>query len=154
MHSCQKPIMIFSCTRNSCAATAKELARLWNMTNPPSRLWKGPGRQIQVNNEDLNSMASSNNVSDAALTKYSNHRRWSRIPPCRPWSERQTCRRTGFPRWTHKRDMLHFNPCRRREPPLSPCNNQKYRRLAGRWLQRIFRPRDDANARTCRSTAI
>ncbi|KAJ6017336.1 hypothetical protein N7451_000715 [Penicillium sp. IBT 35674x] len=54
MHSCQKPIMIFSCTRNSCAATAKELARLWNMTNPPSRLWKGPGRQIQVNNEDLN----------------------------------------------------------------------------------------------------
>ncbi|KAJ6090230.1 hypothetical protein N7486_009045 [Penicillium sp. IBT 16267x] len=54
MHSCQKPIMIFSCTRNSCAATAKELARLWNMTNPPSRLWKSPGRQIQVNNADLN----------------------------------------------------------------------------------------------------
>jgi hypothetical protein len=72
--------MIFSCTRNSCAATAKELARLWNMTNPPSRLWKGPGRQIQVNNEDLNSMAFSTEVSSAVLTEYSNRRRGSRIP--------------------------------------------------------------------------
>ncbi|KAJ5088803.1 hypothetical protein N7456_012419 [Penicillium angulare] len=52
-HSCRKPIMIFCCTRNSSAATAKELARLWNMTNPPSRMWKGPNRQIEVNNEDL-----------------------------------------------------------------------------------------------------
>ncbi|KAJ5934986.1 hypothetical protein N7466_004533 [Penicillium verhagenii] len=57
-HSCKKPIMIFSCTRNSCVATAKELARLWDMTNPPSRLWKCPTRPIQVNNEDLNTTIS------------------------------------------------------------------------------------------------
>ncbi|KAJ5190289.1 uncharacterized protein N7498_009274 [Penicillium cinerascens] len=53
MHSCQKPIMIFCCTRNSAATTAKDLARLWNITNPPSRHWKGPGRRIEVHNEDL-----------------------------------------------------------------------------------------------------
>ncbi|KAJ5637866.1 hypothetical protein N7490_007745 [Penicillium lividum] len=58
IHSCQKPIMIFCCTRNSSAATAKELSRLWNMTNPPARLWKGPTRQIRVNNEDLNTTIS------------------------------------------------------------------------------------------------
>ncbi|KAJ5733918.1 hypothetical protein N7493_002704 [Penicillium malachiteum] len=52
-HSCKKPMMIFCCTRNSSAATAKELARVWNMTNPPARLWKGPSKRIEVHNEDL-----------------------------------------------------------------------------------------------------
>ncbi|KAJ5156273.1 hypothetical protein N7492_009076 [Penicillium capsulatum] len=52
-HSCQKPIMIFCCTRNSSTITAKDLARLWTMTNPPAQLWKGPGRRIEVHNEDL-----------------------------------------------------------------------------------------------------
>ncbi|KAJ5292397.1 sedoheptulose-1-7-bisphosphatase [Penicillium atrosanguineum] len=52
-HSCQKPIMIFCCTRNSAAATAKDLSRLWGKTNPPCRHWKGPGRRIEVDNEDL-----------------------------------------------------------------------------------------------------
>ncbi|KAJ5898809.1 hypothetical protein N7495_003553 [Penicillium taxi] len=53
-HSCKKPIMIFCCTRNSTVATAKILANSWSMTNPPSRVWKGPGRPIEVHNEDLN----------------------------------------------------------------------------------------------------
>ncbi|KAJ5231810.1 uncharacterized protein N7469_006398 [Penicillium citrinum] len=53
MHSCQKPMMIFCCTRNSSVATAKELARLWAITNPPARLWKGPTRKIEIYNEDL-----------------------------------------------------------------------------------------------------
>ncbi|KAJ5086972.1 hypothetical protein NUU61_008279 [Penicillium alfredii] len=53
MHSSQKPIMIFCCTRNSSATTAKELARLWTMTNPPARLWKGPNKRIETHNEDL-----------------------------------------------------------------------------------------------------
>ncbi|EAW06934.1 putative DEAD/DEAH box DNA helicase (Mer3) [Aspergillus clavatus NRRL 1] len=52
-HSCRKPIMIFCCTRNSCVATAKELARLWSMTNPPARLWKGSGRRLEAHNADL-----------------------------------------------------------------------------------------------------
>ncbi|KAJ5174318.1 uncharacterized protein N7482_000195 [Penicillium canariense] len=52
-HSCQKPIMIFCCTRNSSVATAKELARLWTQTNPPARLWNGPGKRIEMNNDDL-----------------------------------------------------------------------------------------------------
>ncbi|CAI7620851.1 unnamed protein product [Penicillium pancosmium] len=52
-HSCQKPMMVFCCTRNSSVATAKDLARLWTMTNPPARLWKGPTRHIEVHNEDL-----------------------------------------------------------------------------------------------------
>lgn len=58
MHADQKPIMIFCCTRNSATATAKELARQWTMTNPPSRLWRAPGRQIEVHNEDLRSKPS------------------------------------------------------------------------------------------------
>ncbi|KAE8386895.1 Sec63 Brl domain-containing protein [Aspergillus alliaceus] len=53
MHSCRKPIMIFCCTSNSSVATAKELARLWSMSNPPARLWKGPSKLIEVNNVDL-----------------------------------------------------------------------------------------------------
>ncbi|RAL03824.1 putative DEAD/DEAH box DNA helicase (Mer3) [Aspergillus ibericus CBS 121593] len=52
-HSSKKPIMIFCCTRNSAVATAKELARLWSMSNPPARLWKGPGRAMEVQNMDL-----------------------------------------------------------------------------------------------------
>lgn len=54
-HSCRKPIMIFCCTRNSSVATAKELARLWSMTNPPARLWKGPSKRLEVHNMDLKS---------------------------------------------------------------------------------------------------
>ncbi|KAJ5779728.1 hypothetical protein N7457_007448 [Penicillium paradoxum] len=53
MHSCQKPIMIFCCTRNSSLATAKELARLWTLTNPPARNWKEPQRRLEAHNEDL-----------------------------------------------------------------------------------------------------
>ncbi|PIG87588.1 DEAD/DEAH box DNA helicase (Mer3) [Aspergillus arachidicola] len=53
MHSCRKPIMIFCCTRNSSVATAKELARLWSMSNPPARLWKGPSKSFEFNNIDL-----------------------------------------------------------------------------------------------------
>ncbi|KAJ6050072.1 hypothetical protein N7444_006788 [Penicillium canescens] len=53
MHSLQKPIMIFCCTRNSSLSTAKELARLWTMTNPPARLWKGPARPLDAHNDDL-----------------------------------------------------------------------------------------------------
>ncbi|KAI9367391.1 Sec63 Brl domain-containing protein [Aspergillus egyptiacus] len=53
MHSAKKPIMIFCCTRNSTVATAKELARLWSMSNPPARLWKGPNKPMGVNNTDL-----------------------------------------------------------------------------------------------------
>ncbi|KAE8339216.1 hypothetical protein BDV24DRAFT_176191 [Aspergillus arachidicola] len=57
MHSCRKPIMIFCCTRNSSVATAKELARLWSMSNPPARLWKGPSKSFEFNNIDLKSVA-------------------------------------------------------------------------------------------------
>ncbi|KAJ6161010.1 hypothetical protein N7470_004406 [Penicillium chermesinum] len=53
VHSCQKPIMIFCCTRNSSVATAKELARIWELTNPPARLWKGPDRYFEVHSDDL-----------------------------------------------------------------------------------------------------
>lgn len=52
-HSCRKPIMIFCCTRNSSVATAKELARLWSMMNPPARQWKGPKTRLNVHNMDL-----------------------------------------------------------------------------------------------------
>ncbi|GIJ92257.1 sec63 protein [Aspergillus pseudoviridinutans] len=53
-HSCRKPIMIFCCTRNSCVATAKELAHLWSMTNPPpARLWKASGKHLEAQNADL-----------------------------------------------------------------------------------------------------
>lgn len=52
-HSCRKPIMIFCCTRNSCVATAKELARLWSMMNPPARQWKAPTTRLNVHNMDL-----------------------------------------------------------------------------------------------------
>ncbi|RAH55827.1 DEAD/DEAH box DNA helicase [Aspergillus piperis CBS 112811] len=52
-HSRKKPIMIFCCTRNSAVATAKELTRLWTTSNPPARLWKGPGRSMEVQNVDL-----------------------------------------------------------------------------------------------------
>lgn len=52
-HSCRKPIMIFCCTRNSTVATAKELARLWSMMNPPARQWKGPTARLNVHNLDL-----------------------------------------------------------------------------------------------------
>ncbi|KAF3388416.1 ATP-dependent DNA helicase MER3 [Penicillium rolfsii] len=52
-HSCHKPIMIFCCTRNSSVATAKDLAKLWNMTNPPARLWKAPKKWIEASNDDL-----------------------------------------------------------------------------------------------------
>ncbi|KAB8273394.1 Sec63 Brl domain-containing protein [Aspergillus minisclerotigenes] len=57
MHSCRKPIMIFCCTRNSSVAMAKELARLWSMSNPPARLWKGPSKSFEFNNIDLKSVA-------------------------------------------------------------------------------------------------
>ncbi|KAF9248594.1 hypothetical protein DTO013E5_6376 [Penicillium roqueforti] len=53
MHSCQKPILIFCCTRNSALATAKELARLHTLTNPPARLWKEPKKRLEAHNEDL-----------------------------------------------------------------------------------------------------
>ncbi|GKZ45637.1 sec63 [Aspergillus brasiliensis] len=52
-HSRKKPIIIFCCTRNSAVATAKELSRLWTMSNPPARLWKGPGKPMEVQNVDL-----------------------------------------------------------------------------------------------------
>ncbi|KAE8417687.1 Sec63 Brl domain-containing protein [Aspergillus pseudocaelatus] len=57
IYSCRKPIMIFCCTRNSSVATAKELARLWSMSNPPARLWKGPSTSFEFNNVDLKSVA-------------------------------------------------------------------------------------------------
>ncbi|KAG0159719.1 hypothetical protein PDIDSM_7243 [Penicillium digitatum] len=53
MHSCKKPILIFCCTRNSSLATAKELARLFTLTNPPARLWKEPKKRLEAHNEDL-----------------------------------------------------------------------------------------------------
>ncbi|KAE8379979.1 Sec63 Brl domain-containing protein [Aspergillus bertholletiae] len=56
-HSCRKPIMIFCCTRNSSVATAKDLARLWSMSNPPARLWKGPSTSFEFSNVDLKSVA-------------------------------------------------------------------------------------------------
>ncbi|CAG8158979.1 unnamed protein product [Penicillium salamii] len=52
-HSAQKPIMVFCCTRNSSLTTAKELARLWTLTNPPARLWKGPQKHLDASNEEL-----------------------------------------------------------------------------------------------------
>ncbi|OJJ98050.1 hypothetical protein ASPACDRAFT_31738 [Aspergillus aculeatus ATCC 16872] len=52
-HSCKKPIIVFCCTRNSAVSTAKELARLWSMSNPPARLWKGASRPLEAHNEDL-----------------------------------------------------------------------------------------------------
>ncbi|KAJ5597409.1 hypothetical protein N7537_007493 [Penicillium hordei] len=54
MHSCKKPILIFCCTRNSSLATAKELARLFTLTNPPARLWKEPKKRLEAHNDDLN----------------------------------------------------------------------------------------------------
>lgn len=56
-HSCGKPIMIFCSTRNSTVTTAKELSRWWSNTSPPARLWKGPGRRVEVHNFDLKGMA-------------------------------------------------------------------------------------------------
>ncbi|KAL4798557.1 Sec63 Brl domain-containing protein [Aspergillus venezuelensis] len=52
-HSAKKPIMIFCCTRNSAVTTAKELAKLWSMSNHPARLWRGPNSQMPVTNTDL-----------------------------------------------------------------------------------------------------
>ncbi|RDW65861.1 putative DEAD/DEAH box DNA helicase (Mer3) [Aspergillus mulundensis] len=52
-HSAKKPIMIFCCTRNSAVTTAKELTKLWNMSNHPARLWKAPYKLIPVSNEEL-----------------------------------------------------------------------------------------------------
>ncbi|KAL4958480.1 Sec63 Brl domain-containing protein [Aspergillus filifer] len=52
-HSAKKPIMIFCCTRNSAVTTAKELAKLWSMSNHPARLWRGPNTQMPVTNTDL-----------------------------------------------------------------------------------------------------
>ncbi|CAG8932589.1 unnamed protein product [Penicillium salamii] len=52
-HSAQKPIMVFCCTRNSSLTTAKDLARLWTLTNPPARLWKGPQKHLDASNEEL-----------------------------------------------------------------------------------------------------
>ncbi|KAL4808258.1 Sec63 Brl domain-containing protein [Aspergillus unguis] len=52
-HSAKKPIMIFCCTRNSAVTTAKELARLWTMSNHPARMWKGPNKPMAVSNADL-----------------------------------------------------------------------------------------------------
>ncbi|PKX95012.1 putative DEAD/DEAH box DNA helicase (Mer3) [Aspergillus novofumigatus IBT 16806] len=40
-------------SKNSCIATAKELARLWSMTNPPARLWKVSGKHLEAHNADL-----------------------------------------------------------------------------------------------------
>ncbi|KKK13582.1 hypothetical protein AOCH_002749 [Aspergillus ochraceoroseus] len=57
-HSCRKPIMIFCCTRNSAVATAKELARLWSISNPPARLWKGLNKPMEVKNLDLKTTVS------------------------------------------------------------------------------------------------
>lgn len=54
-HSAQKPIMIFCCTRNSALVTAKDLARIWSLTNPPARLWRGPQKRFDATNEDLKS---------------------------------------------------------------------------------------------------
>ncbi|KAJ5505400.1 Helicase C-terminal [Penicillium expansum] len=53
LHSNKKPILIFCCTRNSSLATAKELARLFTLTNPPARLWKDPKKLLEAHNEDL-----------------------------------------------------------------------------------------------------
>ncbi|GES61110.1 P-loop containing nucleoside triphosphate hydrolase protein [Aspergillus terreus] len=54
-----KPIMIFCCTRNSSVTTAKELARLWSMSNAPARIWKGPYRPMETHNADLKSTIAS-----------------------------------------------------------------------------------------------
>ena len=48
--------MVFCCTRNSSLATAKELARLFTLTNPFARLWNGPKKRLEAHNEDLKSM--------------------------------------------------------------------------------------------------
>ncbi|CAL5874362.1 uncharacterized protein PFLUO_LOCUS8658 [Penicillium psychrofluorescens] len=40
-------------SKNSTVTTAKELASLWTMTNPPARLWKGPSKRIESHNDDL-----------------------------------------------------------------------------------------------------
>ncbi|KAL4994990.1 Sec63 Brl domain-containing protein [Aspergillus recurvatus] len=53
MHSAKKPIMIFCWTRNSTVTTAKELARLWSMSNQPARMWKGSNKPLPVKNADL-----------------------------------------------------------------------------------------------------
>ncbi|KAJ5482973.1 ATP-dependent DNA helicase MER3 [Penicillium diatomitis] len=45
--------MVFCCTRNSAVTTAKELVKVWNSTNPPARLWKGPGKRLSISNDDL-----------------------------------------------------------------------------------------------------
>lgn len=45
--------MIFCSTRNSTLSTAKELSRLWSMTNPPARLWKNPDKRVDAHNLDL-----------------------------------------------------------------------------------------------------
>ncbi|KAL4881935.1 Sec63 Brl domain-containing protein [Aspergillus karnatakaensis] len=52
-HSARKPIMIFCCTRNSAVTTAKHLARLWDASNPPARMWKGTNKSLPVSNTDL-----------------------------------------------------------------------------------------------------
>lgn len=52
-HSARKPIIIFCCTRNSAITTSKNLAKLWHSLNAPSRMWKGPTKNIAVQNVDL-----------------------------------------------------------------------------------------------------
>ncbi|KAL4985491.1 Sec63 Brl domain-containing protein [Aspergillus falconensis] len=52
-HSARKPIMIFCWTRNSTVTTAKELARLWSMSNHRARMWKGPNKPLPAKNADL-----------------------------------------------------------------------------------------------------
>lgn len=91
-HADQKPIMIFCCTRNSAVATAKELARQWTMTNPPARLWRGPGRRIEVHNEDLKSKFRLRDIRQSLLTQSSDNFRRSCISSCWSWGQRQTCR--------------------------------------------------------------
>ncbi|KAL1859935.1 ATP-dependent DNA helicase MER3 [Paecilomyces lecythidis] len=58
-HGCGKPILIFCCTRNSCIATAKDLANLYASTTSTKRMWKGPARPISVQNPDLKNTVSS-----------------------------------------------------------------------------------------------
>ncbi|TQB76107.1 Sec63 [Monascus purpureus] len=57
MHSCNKPIMIFCSTRNSAVTTAKELSRLWSVTNPPARLWKGSSKCLNLQNLELKTIS-------------------------------------------------------------------------------------------------
>ncbi|PGH02716.1 hypothetical protein AJ80_08813 [Polytolypa hystricis UAMH7299] len=57
-HSRKKPIMIFCCTRNSCIATSKYLAKVWSSTSSRERSWSSPTKTIAIQNADLRATVS------------------------------------------------------------------------------------------------